>query len=124
MRNRPPFITETEKSQARFENARPTAKYGRWALLLCLGPVLIPLIILLFIELFRIGSLGLALHCVFFLVAVGLPCCLASFVLGIIGLIREERPIKPAIISVSFSIGPVIFGLWVLWNYLTMGEPW
>lgn len=112
------------KSQSRFENERPTAKCGRWALLLCLGPFLIPLIVLVIAEVFRIGSLGLAFSCVFFLVAVGLPCCLASLVLGIIGLIREEHPIKPAVASVAFSIGPVIFGLWVLWNYLTMGEPW
>jgi len=111
-------------SQSRIENECPTAKCGRWALWLCLGPFLIPLIIIVFTEVFRIGSLGLALGCVFFLVAVGLPCCLASLVLGIIGLIREEHPIKPAVISVSFSIGPVIFGLWVLKNYLTMGEPW
>ncbi len=36
-----------------------------------------------------------------------------------------ERTVgKAAVIAVVVSIGPVLFGLRIPFNYLTMGEPW
>lgn len=103
---------------------QPSAKCGKWALWLLILTVVIPIHILLILEGFRVGSLGLFLTVLYFLIFAGLPCSFVSLVLGITGIVRKERSLKPAVISVALSIGPVLLGLWVLFNFITMGEPW
>ena len=103
---------------------RPAAKCGKWALGIFAAIFVLPVVCLLAFEIFRIGSLNVVLSVVFFIIIGGLPACFVTLGLGTIGIIRKEHPIKPAILSVGLSILPVLFGLWVLKNYITMGEPW
>lgn len=119
-----PATSKKTESESHSVDTYRAPKCGKWARRLCLGPLLLPIVVFAITELFDIGSLGLAVGCIIFLLFVSIPCCLASFILGVIGLVRKEYPIQPAVTSVAFSSGPVLFGLWVLGNYLTMGEPW
>ena len=106
------------------EGGSQSARCGKWALWLIMITFVIPIAILPILETFRLGSLNLFLSVLFFIIYVGLPCCLVSLVLGVIAITRNERPLKPAVFSVAISILPVLFGCWVLRNFLTMGEPW
>ena len=101
-----------------------SAQCGKWALWLIMITFVIPIAIFPILETFHLGSLNLILSVLVFILFVGLPCCLVSLVLGVIAIIRKECPLKPAVLSVAISFWPVLFGCWVLRNYLTMGEVW
>jgi hypothetical protein len=105
---------------------RPTAMFGKWALIILVTLFVLPLVCFLAFEIFhiRIGSPYFAVYFILIMIYAGLPGCFVSLVLGTVGILRKEHPIKPAIYSVGLSVLPVLLGLWVLKNYITMGEPW
>ena len=106
------------------EGGERSARWGKWALWLIMITFVLPIAIIPILEIFNVGSLNLIIPFLFFVIFVGLPCCLVSLVLGVTAIIRNERPVKPAVLSVAISIWPVLFGCWVLRNFLTMGEVW
>jgi len=107
------------------EGGQPSAKCGKWALWLIMITFVLPLLFFSIIEIFNVDSLGqLALSILFFIMFMGLPGCLVSLVLGVTAIIRNECPVKPAVLSVAISVWPALFALWILRNFLTMGEPW
>ena len=81
----------------------------------------LPVILVLIPEIFNVWKGGLSLWALIFFILVGLPCCLVSLVLGVLGIIRKERPVAPAIITVVLCVGPMLF---VLYNFMTIGEVW
>ena len=106
------------------EGGPQSARYGKWALWLIMITFVIPFAILPILETFNVGSPNLIFSVLFFTILVGLPCCLVSLVLGVIAIARNERPIKPAVLSVAIGIWPAPFGCWILLNFITMGKPW
>ena len=114
------------ESRSNTIDERPAAACGKWALGILVALFVLPLVCFLAFEIFhiRIGSPYFALNFIFIIIYGGLPGSFVSLVLGIVGIIRNEHPLKPAILSVGISILPTLFGLWVLKNFITIGEPW
>lgn len=97
-------------------------KYGKLALGLFMATFVLPIILVLIPEIFDNELTGLlSILAIIFFIWVGLPCCLGSLVLGVLGIIRKERPVAPAIIAVLLCVAPVLY---VLYNFLTIGEVW
>ena len=113
------------ESRSHTMDKRPTATCGKWALGILVALFVLPLVCFLAFEIFHIRNYlpYFALYFIYIIYA-GPPGCFVSLVLGIVGIIRNEHPLKPAIVSVAISIFPVLFGLWVLKNFITIGEPW
>ncbi len=106
------------------EGGQPPAKCGKWALWLIMITFVLPIVILPILEILNVASLDLSLSILFIVIFVGLPGGLVSLVLGVTAIIRNECPVKPAVLSVAISVWPALFALWILRNFLTMGEPW